>query len=94
MSDLYKFYKEWFNKEVDGERNHVLSKEELKILSDLELNESINEPITHDKVIKYLSNLKNSTASCQDKMVNAYMKASLNTILGFYVNLFELSEYY
>jgi hypothetical protein len=72
LSDLYNFYKECCNKEVDGERNHVLSEEELKILSYLELNESINEPITHDEFIKCLNNLKNNKASGQDKIINEF----------------------
>ena len=89
LSELYNYYKERCNKEIDGGRNHVLSEEELKVLSDLELNECINEPITHDEVMKCLGNLKNNKASGQDKIVNEYLKASANTMLNFYVILFN-----
>ena len=50
LSNLYLFYEKCCNTAVEGESEHVLSAEELNTLSDLKLNDSINQPITHDEI--------------------------------------------
>ena len=39
-------------------KNSILSDEELNLLADVQLNQMINQPITHEEVIKGISMLK------------------------------------
>ena len=54
------FFKEWCNaySMEHKSKNSILSDEELNLLADVQLNQMINQPITHEEVIKGISMLK------------------------------------
>ena len=55
-------------------KNSILSDEELNLLADVKLNQMINQPKTHEEVIKGISMLKNNKARGNDITYNEYIK--------------------
>ena len=69
--------------------DHALSLNDLKLLSDLKLNEDINCPITGDEILKCVKMLKCNKACGEDRIYNEYIKNTVHIVLPFYVELFN-----
>ena len=57
LYDLFTFYQDCCNKncnEQEESNNNVFSLDELNMLSDINLNNDINQPITHDEMYQYV----------------------------------------
>ena len=89
LSNFYSFCEKWCNTTVEVESEYVLSEKELNTLACLKLNDSINHPITHDEITKCINTLKTNKSSGCDNVVNEYIKSTVNTMLNFYVILFN-----
>ena len=83
LHDLYSFF-------LKNAAIHILMEHESKnsILSDEELNvqlkHMINQPITHQEVIKGISMLKNNNVFGNDKIYNEYIKNTQDCLLNLY----------
>ena len=65
-------------------KNSILSYEELNLLADVQLNQIINQPVTHEEVIKGMSMLKNNKACGNDKIYNENIKNAQDCLLNLY----------
>ena len=92
LNDLFTFYKNCYNtdfNEQEGTEN-IFSKVELDCLADVQLNHTINQPITHDEVFRSIKMLKNNKASGEDRIFNEYIKATYDCMLNLYTELFNM----
>lgn len=79
LYDLFTFYRECCNKnynEQDESNNNVFSLDELNMLSDIDLNNDINQPITREEIFKGINMLKNNKACGDDRILNEYIKST------------------
>ena len=70
--------------------DHVLSDEELEMLSDIDTNAYINQPISPDEIMHCIKLLKLNKSSGIDNIVNEYIKSTANVLLPLYTKLFNI----
>lgn len=92
LYDLFTFYQDCCNKnynEQEESNNNVFSLDELNMLSDINLNNDINQPITCEEIFKGINMLKNNKACGDDRIFNEYIKSTQDCMLNLYTVLFN-----
>lgn len=59
------------------------------MLSDINLNNDINQPITREEIFKGINMLKNNKACGDDRIFNEYIKSTQDCMLNLYTVLFN-----
>lgn len=59
------------------------------MLSDINLNNDINQPITCEEIFKGINMLKNNKACGDDRIFNEYIKSTQDCMLNLYTVLFN-----
>ena len=74
LDELFDFFKDLNTDQNDDIPDHVLSDEELEMLSDIDTNGYINQPISPDEIMHCIKLLKLNKSSGIDNIVNEYIK--------------------
>ena len=86
MEDLFTFFKD-LNAAPQTEDEHNLPFEE--ILNIEQFNEELNSNISKEEIIRCVKKLKNNKACGEDKVVNEYIKSTVDIFLSVYEKLFN-----
>ena len=90
LDELFDFFKDLNTDQNDDIPDHVLSDEELEMLSDIDTNAYINQPISPDEIMHCIKLLKLNKSSGIDNIVNEYIKSTANVLLPLYTKLFNI----
>ena len=90
LNELYEFFRE-LNDNADEpvDPDYVLSMDEMSILSNIDVNIDINEPISVDEILACVKSLKRNKSCGDDNIFNEYITNSIDIMLPVYVALFN-----
>ena len=92
LQDLFNYYKETNennSQEDDASElllDNSLGRNELQDLA----NDEINQPITHDELLKAVKLLQNNKSPGYDKVMNEYLKSTFSTMSPLILKLFNV----